>query len=164
MPLIAWTAQLNVGVKLLNNDHKKLVILINSLHDGLVTGQSKTELEKIFESLVRYTCIHHGNEEKFLAEAGYHSSSMHTKEHEQMLEHLLELQMRFIHSAQLGVEMEIMQQLRVWLFKHIQGSDQQFAVHLKTVNVDAVLAGWKAPAEIPRRLPTQETRIEQGVW
>lgn len=164
MPLIAWTTQLNVGVKLLNNDHKKLVILINSLHDGLVTGQSKAQLERIFESLVSYTCIHHANEEKFLAEAGYHSSTMHKQEHEQMLEHLLELQIRFINCSQLGVEMEIMQQLRVWLFKHIQGSDQQFAMHLKTINVEAVLAEWKAPAEIPRRLPVQETRIEQGVW
>jgi hemerythrin len=147
MPLIAWTNHLNVGVKLLNNDHKKLVILLNSLHDGLVTGQTKPELENIFEKLVTYTRIHHANEEKFLAEAGYHSSQMHIQEHEQMLDQLMELQIRFLSSAQLGVEMEIMHQLRVWLFKHIQGSDQKFAPHLKTINVDAVLAGWKDPVD-----------------
>jgi hemerythrin len=164
MPLIAWTSQLNVGVKLLNNDHKQLVNLINSLHDGLVTGQAKPELESVFESLVSFTRIHHANEEKFLAEAGYHGFQAHKREHDQMLDQLLELQIRFIQSAQLGVEMEIMQRLRVWLFKHIQGSDQKFAPHLKTINVEAILAGWKAPVESPPKLPVVETRIEQGVW
>jgi hemerythrin len=164
MLLIAWTTQLNVGVKLLNNDHKKLVNLINNLHDGLVTGLPKPELENLFERLVSYTRIHHANEEKFLAEAEYHASMLHKQEHDQMLDKLLNLQIQFINSTQLGVEMEIMQQLRVWLFRHIQGSDQQFASHLKTVNVEAILAGWKAPVESPRTKPLVETRIEQGVW
>ncbi len=164
MPLIAWTSQLNVGVKLLNNDHKKLVILINDLHDGLVTGQAKPALENIFEMLVSFTRLHHANEEKLLADAGYHNTLMHKLEHGQMLEELLELQIRFINTAQLGVEMETMHQLRVWLFRHIQGADQQFASHLKTVNVEAILAGWKTPIEMPRRIQASETRIEQGVW
>jgi hemerythrin len=164
MPLIAWTSQMNVGVKLLNNDHKKLVILINNLHDGLVTGQPKPELENLFESLVSYTSIHHANEEKFLADAGYHSAQMHKQEHGQMLEQLMELQIRFISSAQLGIEMEIVHQLRNWLFRHIQGSDQQFTPHLKTINVDAILAGWKSPLEISSKIPASESRIEQGVW
>jgi len=155
---------MNVGVKLLNNDHKKLVILINNLHDGLVTGQYKPELEDLFESLVNSTSVHHANEEKFLAEAGYHSFQMHKQEHEQMLEQLMELQIRFISSARLGVEIEVIHQLRTWLFKHIQGSDQQFAPHLKTINVGAILADWKAPIEISRRIPASEPRIEQGVW
>jgi hemerythrin len=164
MPLIAWTSQMNVGVKLLNNDHKNLVNLINILHDGLVTGQAKPELEKAFERLVSYTRIHHANEEKFLAEAGYHGLLMHTHENDRMREQLLELQIRFIHSAQLGVDMEIMQQLRVWLFRHIQGTYQKFVSHLKTINVDAILAAWKAPVESLRKNPVIETRIEQGVW
>jgi hemerythrin len=164
MPLIAWTNHLNVGVKLLNNDHKKLVILLNELHDGLVTGQSKLELEKIFEKLIIYTRIHHVNEEKFLVEAGYHGTSLHKQEHDQMLDRLLELQTRFLGSAQLGVEMEILHQLRGWLFKHIQDSDQKFASHLNTVKVDSAIAGWKTPVEMPRRMPVNESIIEQGVW
>lgn len=165
MLLIAWTSQMNVGVKLLNNDHKQLVNLINNLHDGLVTGQSKAVLENEFEQLVTYTRFHHANEERLLDEAGFHGLLTHKQEHEQMLEHLLRMQIRFIESSQLGVEMEIMQQLRVWLFRHIQGSDQHFASHLKSVNVDAILNQWKPPVETPRLHPVVvEARIEQGVW
>jgi hemerythrin-like metal-binding protein len=164
MPLIAWTNHLNVGIKLLDNDHKKLVILLNNLHDGLITGIPKPDLESTFVRLVEYTRIHHANEEKFLAEAGYHSSEMHKQEHDKMLDQLLELQTRFLGCAQLGVEMEILHQLRMWLFKHIQDSDQKFAAHLKTINVEAVLAEWNEHAEIPWNSPAHETRVEQGVW
>jgi hemerythrin len=164
MPIIAWTSQLNVGVKLLNNDHKQLVNLINSLHDGLVTGHAKPELQNTFERLVSYTRIHHANEERLLAEAGFHGLPAHKREHLQMLQQLLELEIRFINSTQLGVEMEIMQQLRVWLFKHIQGTDQQFTSHLKSVNVDAILNGWRAPVERQQLSPVVEAKIEQGVW
>jgi hemerythrin len=164
MLLIAWTSQLNVGVKLLNNEHKQLVNLINNLHDGLVTGQAKSELQIIFERLVSLTRIHHDNEERLLAEAGFHGLQAHKREHLQMLQQLVELQIRFVNTNQLGVEMEIMQQLRVWLFKHIQGTDQQFTSHLKSVNVDAILNGWRAPIESPQLKPVVETRIEQGVW
>jgi len=30
--------------------------------------------------------------------------------------------------------------------------------------VEAILAGWKVPVEIPRKNPVVEARIEQGVW
>ena len=155
---------MNVGVKLLNNDHKQLVNLINTLHEGLVTGLPKPELENAFERLVTYTRIHHENEERLLADAGYHGLQIHKHEHGQMLEQLLEMQIRFINNAQLGVDMEIMHQLRVWLFKHVQGSDQRFIHHLKTVNVEAIIAGWKMPVESARVKPVVESRIEVGVW
>ena len=163
MPLIAWTNQMNVGVKLLNNDHKMLMNLINNLHDGLVTGRTKPDLEDTFERLIAFTRLHHAHEEKFLAEAGYHDFQMHEQEHGQMVEQLLELQIQFTSTAQLGAEMEIVQQLRVWLFKHIQGADQQFIPHLKTINVEAILAGWKTPLEFPRMRHASEPIIEQGV-
>jgi hemerythrin-like metal-binding protein len=164
MPLIVWTNQMNVGVKLLNNDHKKLVLLINSLHDGLVTGQAKSELESIFERLLHFTRIHHANEEKFLADAGYLGSPLHQHEHEVLIAQLIDLQNSFRDATQLGVEMEILNRLRHWLFKHIQGSDQQYVAHLKEAKVEAILAEWKSTQTMPPLVPASEPRIEQGVW
>jgi hypothetical protein len=60
--------------------------------------------------------------------------------------------------------MEIMQQLRVWFMKHIHDADQKFVQHLKTINVEAILAGWKAPVQSPQISSTIESRVELGVW
>jgi hemerythrin len=39
MPLINWTDKLSVGVKDIDNQHKKLVGFINLLNDGIRTGK-----------------------------------------------------------------------------------------------------------------------------
>jgi hemerythrin len=140
MPLIVWTDQMSVGVKLLDNDHKKLVLLINQLHDGLITGRAKPVLERVFEELVSYTRVHHTHEEQLLVETGFHGSAAHKLEHESTIERAIELQMRFQSSEGLASELEIMHQLREWLFRHIQGSDKAFVAHLKAIGVNEILA------------------------
>src|ERR1035441_8600856 len=101
MPLIVWTDQMSVEVKLLDNDHKKLVLLINQLHEGLMTGRAKLELEGVFEELVSYTRVHHAQEEHLLIESGYHGSAAHKQEHESTIDRVVALQMRFNSSEEL---------------------------------------------------------------
>ena len=161
MPLFVWTNQMSVGVKLLNNDHKKLVLLINQLHDGLITGRAKPALERIFEELVSYTRVHHANEEQLFVETGFQGSAAHMLEHDSTIERVVELQMRFSSSEGLGAELEIMHQLREWLFRHIQGSDQEFVSHFKAKGIDAILAARKT---LDGMEPAKESRVMQGVW
>ena len=140
MPLIVWTDQLIIGVKLLDNDHKKLVLLINQLYDGLKTDRAKLELERVFEDLVSYARVHHAQEEHLLVETGFQGSAAHKQEHESTIERVVELQMRFKSSEELAIELEVVNQLRDWLFSHIQGSDKEFVAHLKAKEVNALLA------------------------
>jgi hemerythrin len=142
MPLIVWTDRMSVGVKLLDNDHKKLVLLANELHDKTAAGRNRKALENIFEELANYTRLHFYHEERLLAETGYHGSVTHRQEHDQLLEQLMELQLHFTNSQDLAHDMEVMNRLRVWLFKHIQGADQEFVPHFKTKSVDSILSEW----------------------
>jgi hemerythrin len=131
---------MSVGVKLLDNDHKRLVLLINQLHDGLVSGRAKPEIESIFEELVIFARVHHAQEEQLLSETGYPSLEAHRHEHDQMTGKLIELQMRFANTTQLAIELEILQGLREWLFRHIKGSDHGFISHLRESDVNVILA------------------------
>ncbi|MGO9775221.1 MAG: bacteriohemerythrin [Terracidiphilus sp.] len=164
MPLIVWTDQMSVGVKLLDNDHKKLVLLINQMHAGLMTGRAKPSLERVFQDLISYTRIHHSHEEQLLLETGFHGTATHKQEHESTIERAVELQMRFKSSEVLGAELEIMHQLREWLFRHIQGSDKEFVAHLKAKGVDAILATRKTLDGVTQSQPANEIRVVQGVW
>ena len=161
MPLIVWTDQMSVGVKLLDNDHKKLVLLINQLHAGLMTGRAKPALERGFEDLVRYTRIHHSHEEQLLVETGYPGSAAHKQEHESTIEQAVELQMRFQSSEGLAAEQVVINHLREWLFRHIKGSDKEFVAHLKAKGIDAILATRET---LDGMKPAKRTRVMQGVW
>lgn len=145
MPFITWTNQLSVDVKLLDNDHKKLAILINDLHDGLMTGHSTEALQGIFDQLVEYSRIHFVHEERFLDEAGYSGAAAHKQEHDHKIEQVLDLQARFRRETGLAGLLEVMDMLKDWLFVHIQRSDQEFVEHLKATGVESILAGWNEP-------------------
>ena len=151
MPLIVWTDRMSVGVKLLDNDHKKLVLLVNKLFDGVVAVGARPALESVFEELVDFTRLHFFHEERLLAETGYPDSAAHRHEHDQLLEQLMELQVHFAVSTELANDLDVMNRLRVWLFKHTQGADQEFVPHLKAKKVDSILASWSTPYLVARK-------------
>ena len=89
MPFIVWTSEMSVDVKMLDNDHKRLAILINDLHAGLMAGRDSKDLDHIFDELIAYARVHFAQEERILAEAGYSGAEAHKLEHEQKIKLLL---------------------------------------------------------------------------
>jgi hemerythrin len=136
---------MSVDVKMLDNDHKRLAILINELHDGLMAGRDSKDLERIFDELIAYSRVHFAHEERILAEAGYSGAAAHKQEHEQKIKLLLTLQALFQIAKESADYLDIMDQLKEWLFMHMERSDKQFVAHLKATGVDAILAGWDEP-------------------
>ncbi len=84
-PFVVWTNRMSVEVKLLDNDHKKLAILISELHKGVVTGWAKQALVRIFEALVRHIRIHFAHEEQLFAETAYPDTAIHLREHDNLI-------------------------------------------------------------------------------
>ena len=145
MPFIVWTSEMSVDVKMLDNDHKRLAILINELHDGLMAGRDSKDLDHIFDELIAYARVHFAHEERILAEAGYSGAAAHKQEHEQKIKLLLTLQALFQIAKESADYLEVLDQLKEWLFMHMERSDKQFVAHLKATGVDAILAGWDEP-------------------
>lgn len=153
MPLIAWTEQMCVSVKLLDNDHKRLAILINELHDGLLDGRAKEALEGIFEELVAYTRIHFAHEEQLLSEAGSSGAETHKQKHNHEFERLLDLQTHFRSATESAAYFEVLDQLKGWLFAHTKGIDKDSVANLKAMGVDSILAAWHEPNGAARKEP-----------
>jgi hemerythrin-like metal-binding protein len=145
MPFIVWTNELSVDVKMLDNDHKKLAILINDLHGGLMAGRDSKDLERIFDELVACSRLHFANEEHFLTDAGYSGAAAHMQEHEQKVLQILTLQARFSSAKESADYLEVLDLLKYWLFSHIEHSDKEFVAHLKATGVDSILAAWNEP-------------------
>lgn len=145
MPFIVWTSGMSVDVKLLDNDHKKMAILINDLHEGVMTGCARESLERIFDEIVAYSRLHFAHEEHFLDEAGYSGAAAHKREHDHKIDQVRILQAYFTGGTTLADDLEVLDQLKDWLVNHIQHSDQAFVSHLKATGVDSILAGLNKP-------------------
>jgi hemerythrin len=145
MTFIVWTNEMSLDVKMLDNDHKKLAVLINDLHEGLMAGHDSESLEHIFYELIAYSRLHFTHEEQLLAEAGYSGAAAHKYEHEHKISQLLGMQARFQKATKSADYLEVLDRLKNWLLTHMESSDKEFVAHLKASGVDSILAKWNDP-------------------
>ena len=127
---MSWTSDLSVGVAALDDDHKRLIGIINQLHFGITAGHDKEVLETVLDELVEYTRFHFGREEEMLIKAGYTSTPEHVNEHEQFIRRISRVQERLKSVPPAVLDFELMDFLRAWLFSHILVSDKQYGPRL----------------------------------
>ena len=83
MALIKWNEKYSVNVNEFDYQHKKLVDLINELHDSMKQGKTKEVLGGILDELVKYTETHFKTEEEYFDKHSYVNSMSHKREHKE---------------------------------------------------------------------------------
>lgn len=126
MPLINWGPKLLVGVKQIDEQHKKLVDIVNKLNDAMVAGHGRELIGPTLAELVRYTQYHFGVEERLMAAHHYEHTAEHKAQHEKLLRDVGEFKTRF-DSGNSMLSIELLRFLRDWLSGHILGSDMKLA-------------------------------------
>lgn len=132
MSLMSWTDSMSVGVKVLDEDHKKLVGMVNELHDGILGGRRAEALAKVLDELVAYTKTHFNREEALFAKTGYPKAAEHKQHHDELLKKAGDLQARYKEGQTSMLSLETMSFLKSWLAHHIGGDDQGYAPHFKS--------------------------------
>ena len=70
MERIEWTADLNLGIDVIDSQHRNIVDYINQLTEAIETQQDH-EVLSVLEQLASYTIDHFVFEEELLEKAGY---------------------------------------------------------------------------------------------
>lgn len=125
-----WNETLSVGVKTLDDDHKKLVDMINELVDGITSNRRQEALSQIFDKLIHYTRFHFCREEEYFARTGYSAANHHANEHRELIRQVTDLQTRFKSGGASLLSLEVMKFLTGWLTHHIMVEDKNYRVHL----------------------------------
>jgi hemerythrin len=132
---MTWTPKLSVGVAVLDEDHKKLVGMVNELYDAMQAGHGKESLGPILDRLVDYTKFHFAREEKLFGQTGYPEAAPHKQQHDALTHQVLDVQRKYAAGAAATVSLEVMHFLRDWLINHIQGTDQKYRSHLNAKGI-----------------------------
>ncbi|MEW6198813.1 MAG: bacteriohemerythrin [Planctomycetota bacterium] len=126
MPLITWDQSLSVGVPDLDAQHRRLVDMINDLHDAMAKGQGRDALKPLLTRLAQYTVTHFQAEEQYMRKINYPNLLQHKAEHENLVRRVKELTQSY-ESNQIALTIETMNFLRDWLTSHIRRVDRQYA-------------------------------------
>lgn len=127
--MLSWNEQMSVNVRELDEQHRKLVGMLKTLHEAMRHKQGKEALKKIFFGLVNYTASHFAAEERLMQQTGYPEYEEHRQIHEKMTAKVLALQQEF-QQGKVGITLDVMKFLENWVEKHIMGTDKKYGPYL----------------------------------
>jgi hemerythrin-like metal-binding protein len=136
MSFMTWTEAMSVGVKDLDNDHKRLISYINELHSGILAGHDRKILGDVLGQLVDYTQTHFAREEELFAQTSYAAAEMHKHEHDSMVKRIVNVQNRYAGGSVAMLDLELMSFLQSWLAHHIQGMDKMYGPHFNAKGIE----------------------------
>ena len=125
---------LSTGISEQDNQHKKLIELINQLNDGMQAGKGADILGKVLSELVNYTVFHFGYEEKLMTQHKYEDTPAHQAEHVKFVQTAGDFKKKF-DSGSAVISVEIMNFLRDWLTNHIMKTDKKLGQSLVKLGV-----------------------------
>ncbi|WII72509.1 bacteriohemerythrin [Bdellovibrio sp. 22V] len=118
--------RLTTHVDAMDNEHKKLIDIMNRLYERSEAKASKNELSAIVRELVSWTITHFDHEEKFFDTLPYSHAAVHKKIHKDLIERLKGHQAEFDKAGSLSPA--FFQFLKTWLTAHIMGIDTKYGV------------------------------------
>ena len=127
--IFPWDDNFNTGITKVDEQHRKLVTLLNSLASHVAFHDSKVELGAVFDELAEYTVYHFETEEAIWREslAGDSSLVSHEDTHRQFVDTVLRLKQGLLNKDQGEVAEEALAFLTRWLASHILESDRYMA-------------------------------------
>ena len=134
MPLIQWSNELSVEVTKFDMQHKKLIALINDLHDAMKAGKGNQILKKTLDELTQYTETHFADEEALMKQHNYPGYSIQKIQHDKFVQELKQLQQK-LNTNSTTVTLEVMNFLKSWLTNHIQKTDKGYSTFFKSKNI-----------------------------
>lgn len=128
MEWIVWDETLETGHAELDDDHRKLVDLINLLADGVTNHRGTAFCCKAFNALIEHAQRHFAMEERLMARHGYSGADIHAAHHAALIEEVREL------SGSLETDgtgsppsVALLHFLEIWLKHHIVAMDKELA-------------------------------------
>lgn len=130
MAYFEWGDDMVIDHGPIDQDHRKLVDLVNELHTATTAGQGRAVVSKIMSELIFYTTDHLVREEQEMERVGFPNLEEHKRYHAEFMAGIHELVDKQTKGS-ITVAAQLSTLLRDWLSIHIRRSDHELRVHLK---------------------------------
>jgi methyl-accepting chemotaxis protein len=120
---IEWNDSLCTGIKLIDNQHKRLIDLINQLVMCMKDGGDRMVLASVVDELVNYTVTHFRDEEEMMKKYNYPDFAAHKKLHDEFVAKVADFTGKLKAGDRLPPA-DIYRFLNSWLIGHIEKQDR----------------------------------------
>ncbi|MCF6178089.1 MAG: bacteriohemerythrin [Geopsychrobacter sp.] len=130
MAIISWKDCYATGIEQCDEEHRDLVIRINSLYEAIRNKDAVEKLPRIIDDLVKYTLAHFVHEEELMAQHEYPELNEHQQKHADLKTRVEEFKAQ-LETGDEQLPLKLFNFLRAWLLEHIVEVDQRYASFLK---------------------------------
>lgn len=131
---IKWHDSMDTGIKLIDDDHKTLIKLINQLQNATQYKVEDKSIDAIMDKLIDYTKYHFDREEFLMRNNNYPDYENHKKLHENMIAKMAECMEKYKNDPNHTID-DALKFLTDWLVKHIKGNDREYIPYLKNMDL-----------------------------
>ena len=115
-----------MGIAHIDNQHKQLFDAVNELHDAMLKGHGKEQIQATLDRLISYAVTHFSDEEGEMRRSGYPKLTQHLTEHKALTDKVSYYR-QALRAGNLAITLEAMRFLGQWLRSHILHEDMDFA-------------------------------------
>ncbi|MHB8252547.1 MAG: bacteriohemerythrin [Acidiferrobacter sp.] len=119
-----WDPSLDVGIDIIDKQHKRIVQYMNEIHENMKDRDRKV-LGRVIDSMIDYTITHFAFEEALMERAGYPILKGHKLVHENFTQRMRDHKKQFDDGK--DVTRQLLGDLQIWLTSHIKHDDQDYA-------------------------------------
>ena len=125
---IIWKPEYNLGIPIIDEQHRGIVTIINSLYFGMQHDCIKKIFRPIIAMMENYTNIHFQTEETFLEKVNFPTAAEHHKLHRELSSKLTSIG---VTSIMKNDPYEFMEFLKKWWIHHICNEDLIYRNYLQ---------------------------------
>ncbi len=134
MALFTFDSRLKTNITLCDQQHEKLISILNELHDEMKSGKDREIQGKTLTELLNYTVYHFETEEALLEQNEYPYLIRHKAEHAYLTNQVRDLKARYDNGENI-LTIEILTFLKDWVNDHIIGMDKNYSTFLRNKGV-----------------------------
>jgi len=130
MGQIKWEKEFSVDIKELDNQHKKIIKILNDMFMLNEKVKNEKELEKILDALHTYIKEHFRTEEEYMLKYHYPGYDKQKQEHDNFIDRLCEFQKEYLKSRRLTT-INLFNFVWDWFSQHILKLDKEYGPFIK---------------------------------
>jgi len=131
--LVTWSSTYSVGLKIIDEQHKELINLVNDMYNHVVDDDAaeRAYFQKVIKQAVNYVKVHFATEEKILRATKFQGYAEHKKEHDSFILTVLENIREYENGK--GNLISFTHFIKDWILTHIAIMDKQYFNYLMKI-------------------------------
>lgn len=123
---LTFTPEMATGIRAIDNDHRMLIDIANSLADDVAKGGASERLGAALEALIRYVEEHFAREEKMMTACAYEDLANHIREHQNLARSVYDIHRLYRAEPDQVPWGQVVEFVANWLKFHILQSDKAY--------------------------------------